>query len=456
MTGKILKIIVPLALLALIVTAWAAETPEKMEARRLEEQAQAQPRAGFRGDLPVADGPQDRLNNWIAAQAAYRSIIQDNYVARGTLNSVTAAPGLKIAATSYDFQHNDAAPHQIATNGSGQFTHFSWTHWDVIPESINQVDRFVHFNSYDAASGTMKYGVDGMLLSGAGGDPLKARAGFVTVDNDDANRARVAFHQRDVPEQPTSADYSSWVEKQSAPNFGVFTEDLLFQSKGVVPNADDDAIWPHLSVDQQAGADVFHSLSHPYAANENIMYWRNKNDAWLGPYVIDSTPYLSYNVACERSSDKCALVTINETAYPANPLGIRQIVYRESSTNGDDWGPVNTTGLGDAKRTFVTSYNATPGPGAWLETVGDYDNAGNLHIVWNEEFNNAGTDRGAWKHWSVAAGISTIHQAYYDNKGASGGRDINIAYPTLGFGDGSTTCGGGTHLNSRYMPVVQV
>ncbi|MBI5868014.1 MAG: hypothetical protein HZB43_06950 [candidate division Zixibacteria bacterium] len=170
MTGRILKILVPLALLALIVTAWAAESPDIMERRRLQEQERATPKGGMSiNNLPIADGPQDRLNNWVASQSANRSIIQDNYVARTGLNSVTAAPGLKLAATSYDFQHNDAAPHQIGTipspviGDTSHLVHFVWTHWDVIPESLNRVDRFVNFQSYNSGTGLFIHGANGFL-----------------------------------------------------------------------------------------------------------------------------------------------------------------------------------------------------------------------------------------------------------------------------------------------------
>src|SRR3972149_7120650 len=63
-------------------SGWAAESRERMEARRLTEQTQTQREGGkTRFVLPVADGRQDRLDNWLAAQAASRSIIQDNFVA---------------------------------------------------------------------------------------------------------------------------------------------------------------------------------------------------------------------------------------------------------------------------------------------------------------------------------------------------------------------------------------
>jgi len=451
------RAVVSCVAISVVVTAWAAESPEKMEARRLAEQVQTY-RAVDKDyhNLPVADGPQDRLKSWMAVQVASRpgrSIIQDNYTAHTGLGVTSAAPGLKVASTSWDMQHNDAAPHQIATNGSGKYIHFAWTHWDVIPESLNQVDRSVNFNTYNSAGvGSFLYGVDGVTITGAGGDPKKARGGFVTLDVDKADHAHVAFCQRDEPQQP-SGDYSSWELDQAAPNIAVFTENKMLQSEGSVGNADDDIIWPHVTVDQiPAGSDVIHVLSHTQVANNNIVYWRFKSTdvpQWKGPYVVDLCGSLSYNVAADRTSDKAAIITENDAVTGSNPNGLLQVVYRESATNGNDWGPVNTTGLGDAKRVFITSYVSSTGPQAWLEVVGDYDNAGNLHAVWNEQRFANTTEHAAWKHWDKASNtISTISLAYYDNKGANGGRDLNVAYPTMGFGDGSTVCGTGGQSQS--------
>jgi len=466
MTGRILKILVPLALLALIVTAWAAEAPQVMEARRLAEQARTYRVSAYPSvhSLPVADGPQDRMNSWQSAQAfdrAERSIIQDNYALHTGLSVMgPTEPGIKIASTTYDFQHNDACPHQIAENGSGSPIHFTWTHWDVVPESLNQVDRFVNFNTYNSATSAFLFGVNGVTLSDGGGNPKQARGGFTSLDIDDNNRAHVAFHARAAVDQP-SGDYSSWELDQSSPLFSVFTSTALFQSTGPTnPNGDDDRIWPHVTVDQQTGSDIYYVLAHSYASNDNIYFWRWKSTdspQWKGPYPVDSgANSLSYNIAADKTSNKVALVCTNADVTVTNPLGIYQITYREELNNGNTWGPVDLTGLGDAKRVFITSYNDSKGPGAWLEEVGDYDNSGNLHVVWNEQRFNSGGAQGSWKHWDKSSNaISTIALAYYDNVGGGGGRDINIAYPTLGFGDGSTTCGGSPNLNYLYMCFVQ-
>ena len=76
-----LALVILLLELTFVAVSWAAESPERMEARRLADQGQTQREGGkTRFGLPVADGPQDRLDNWLATEAAGRSLIRDNFV----------------------------------------------------------------------------------------------------------------------------------------------------------------------------------------------------------------------------------------------------------------------------------------------------------------------------------------------------------------------------------------
>ena len=455
-------------LLTIAIAAWAAESPEKMKEKAQQpQQRQTQPFWKVERDpkkLPLADGPQDRGvdNNW----DRNATIIQDNYIARGGLGVTgPTAPGLKVATTTWDMQHNDAAPHMCGTTGSGQYIHFSWTHWDVIPESLYQVNRFVNFNTYNSAgAGSFLHGVNGATISGAGGNPIHAHAGFVTLDVDNSDRAVVSFHQRGLTEQPPypCRDYSSWVLAQDAPNFPSFIQYSLAGSKGITCDTTDDKMWPHVSVKRPGPPTYYHVLAHTRLADDHIFYWRFKSTdpepKWKGPFLVDSCSALSYNVAVDRTTSKCAIVTENDYDPVSNPSYSWQIVYRESSSDGDDWGPVSSTGLGDAKRNFITSYDHTTGPEAWLECVGDYDNSGNLHVIWTERrypLDNRST-QAALKHWDKTSNnITTAAFGYWDNAGYIGGRKINLAFPSIGFGDGSTTCGAGTNFNYLYVTYTQ-
>lgn len=433
----------------LLTVVWSAGVQEKIAAQRQQSQEHRVYERDAR-ELPILDGSWQQLNNWRVAQAVDQSIVQDNHVAVAGLNNVANGPGFQLASTTYDCQHNDAAPHQIATMGSGQHIHFAWTHRDVIA----RVDRYVNFNSYNSGTGRFIHGVDGVTITGASHDGFMAYGGFATIDVDDGNRARIVAQQRDYPEQP-SGDYCSYYWEQSDQRFAVFTEGVLAGSKGVIGDLADDIVYPHISVDRQAGADFYHVVAHTDSSNDNIVYWRYNGTIWQGPYVIDSTPFLSYNVACDPTSARCALVA-NGPPITANPTALNQVAYRESATNGDDWGPVSTTGLGDGNRVFITSYSDPAGSVAWTEVVGDYDNAGNLHVVWVEQRYNGIGDQAALKHWDALSNtISTMHQAYWDNTGQTSARKLNAGFPTIGFGDGSTTCGSGNNLNYVYVSFVQ-
>jgi hypothetical protein len=377
-----------------------------------------------------------------------------------------SAPGLQIANTTFDFQHNDAVPHMIATNGGGSVVHFTYVWWDVVVnwpagtenqrnlDVNNGIDRFVHLNTFDPGTGAFLFGPNGTTIGDGEGDPKRARAGYPTLDIDDQDRAIVGLQTRAGDQQP-SGDFSSWVLQQQSPKLPVFLQEQLLQSAGTVPNPDDDIVWPHVTVDQIGGTwDVYHVVAHTYSSNDNIVYWRYRvTDVpwWQGPIVLDSTPMtLSYMVAADRTSEKIALITNDSDTTAANPFGLRQVSYRESTDNGTSW--INGTGLGNSHEVLITSYSDPSGPQAWLECVGDYDNGGDLHIVWVEQHDPGSS----LKHWDKASErASIIASAYYDNKGMTSGRKINIAFPSIGFGDGSTVCNGQSNLNYLYVTYVQ-
>ncbi|MBI5868292.1 MAG: hypothetical protein HZB43_08415 [candidate division Zixibacteria bacterium] len=380
---------------------------------------------------------------------------RSNRELRSGLGVRATAPGLQIANSTRDFQHDDAIPHQIATNGHGNVVHFAYTFWDVIPQSLNSIDRYVHFNTYDPSSGTFLFGSNGTTMVAGGGDPMQAKAGYPTLDVDDQNRALVALHAR-APDQQPSGDFSSWAIQQQSPKSSSFTQTELPQSRGT-PTVWDDVIWPHVTVDQINGSpDVYHVVAHPYALSSNIVYWRFKESdvpQWRGPFIIDSCHGLSYNVAADRTTDRIALITTNDDTTASNPMALRQVSYRESADNGTSW--IDGTGLGDSHRSFITSYNNPAGPQSSLDCLGDYDNSGNLHILW-VELRTTGSSQCTIQHWGSSSGTtSVITNAIYDFTGPYGERPIKSANLGMGFGDGSTTCHGQSNLNYLYVTYVQ-
>jgi hypothetical protein len=94
-------------------------------------------------------------------------------------SAAAASPGIEICSDGslWDFQHFDDGQRQIATLGTGNYVHFTSTYWDVIPESLGAIWRYVQYNAYSTSEG-LTLGDCGVTISGAGGDPTKAWGGL--------------------------------------------------------------------------------------------------------------------------------------------------------------------------------------------------------------------------------------------------------------------------------------
>lgn len=391
--------------------------------------------------------------------------------------SGAASPGITICATgtTYDFQQNDLAQKQIATIGGDPNTanvHFAWTFWDVIPDSLNQINRFVNYNGYTPAAG-LCLGDCGVTVSGAGADPTKARAGYVNVDVASNDNAILFYHQRNEANQDPGSDqrYSSFAQEQFLPCFNLFQEMEL-------PNSNPgEAIWPHGAVDRGGdivvpGDDVYHVTSHPTGDwppfDDEIYYWRRtaSDFAWDGPCVLDTNSgALNHYVAADPTSQDVAVIYLRDQT-PGNPDALQQVVFMRSMLNGTDWiaagapaFPTPLTSLGFSY-TQVTTYADPTGPEAWVECGGEYDLDGALHVLWVEQLSAGGTPDCRLKHWSAVTGFSTVTQAIgWGNQGGNGGRDLWLAYPGIAFGDGQTLCtdgpvnpgSGGATSNRNYV-----
>jgi hypothetical protein len=481
MTGRLTKLVLLVAVLALAIAAFSAQAPEVMKERakqRLE--AQPQPRRGApiesRFNLPRADGR--RADREIRASSRAVSVLDDTRrKERVALTaSAAASPGIAVCAagTSYDFQHNDLGEKQIATIGGNPntaYVHFDWTHWDVIPESIDRVDRFVNYNGWNPAAGELCAGDCGVTLSGAGADPDKARGGFCNLDVTSFDNAACFFHQRNEANQdPESGQvYGTWVSQQGIPCFD------LFDAKELAGSVTNEIIWPHGRVDRNGteATDVWHVVSHPTGdqglGNENI-YWRKVGvgGTWEGPVALDEgSGALNFYVAVDPAGNKVAVIYNQDHLEPNNLL---QVVYMESDLNGSDW-------IADGESIYpdlltnngysyipVSTYSDPNGAQAWNECGGEYDFDGKLHVYWVEQaFTNVAGDA-RLKHWvdlgSRAPVTSTVAQAIgWNNQGGDGARDILLAFPGIGFGDGTTTCSdgpenppaSGQHTNYGYV-----
>jgi len=354
-----------------------------------------------------------------------------------------------IAATSYDFQHNDDGTRQIAWLGGGNHVHFAITYWDVIPESLDQVDRYVHYNAWNSsAGGSLTLGAEGdNVLACVGGSVVSMRGGFATLDVATGDLGTPSCHALSEPEQPAGS-FSSWIIDQGFPGLAVWN---CVEVPGTV---NQESIWPHMSIDvggsatKAPGDDVYHVTAHPSEANDRIYYWRRIGvaGAWVGPVCLDETSALSYHPAPDLMSQKVSLAYVR---HQDNPDGLLDVIYITSANSGQDWinadianpgscvGPVVNGG-----RTNITNYWDPAGPQAWMECTSEYDFQGRYHVIWVEQVFANRTADSRIKHWdNVAMTTRTLAQAIdFGNVGGDGGRDLWLAYPQMGFGDGTTLC----------------
>lgn len=470
MTGRILKIGVPVALLALVVTAWAAHSPERMAEKQRTRTVTQTVTVEDTRYLPLADGPRHNLPPAPTATIT-RSILDDRYTAPKTGLQITAAgssmpivtPITVFSATTYDYQHNDDGTRQIQTiGGSGNHVHFAITYWDVIPDSLDAVNRYVTYNAYNTSPPPgVTLGANGDQVSDkVGGFADSMRAGFVTLDVNGDDLAAVSFHARGPLQQP-SGTYSSWVIDQGFPGLAIWAENEMPASVSV------EAIWPHVSID--IPDEVYHVTCMPFEVNDRIQYYRRitQGGGWTGPILIDETTLLNYHAAPDPTSGKVSIAYLRDQE---NPDALLDVLYVTSANNGSDWiaqqGVTPGVPVGPAVgagRQYVTNYTLAGGSQAWVEVTSEYDLAGVYHVLWIEQVNANLTGDARVRHWDNSSGnIRTVAQGIgFGNVGGDGGRDIWLAYPQIGFGDGSTDCsdgpsnpfGGNPNSNRNYLYV---
>jgi hypothetical protein len=501
MTGRFLKFGILAAILALVVTAFAAQSPQKMkELAELKKattpKVQVAPSSLDREFLPQADGA------WRGTETEVRSSSRSVSIVDGRRNRVSlsssapvvphtdagAAVTVAICAggTTYDYQHNDGHPAMLATLGgdpTNTNVHFTWMQWDVIPESIDQIDRFVNYQGYNASTGLCLTGC-GVTISGGGGDPKKARGGYVTCDVTSDDQAVAFFHQRDEPNQDPGSDqkYGSWVIDQAFPCDNSFADNEMPLSP------DNEVLWPHGDVDRgggvkAAGDDVFHVVSHPSSdwppLDLQLVYWRRIGgfgNTWEGPVALtkNAGPTLSgpisYYPASSPVNEDVSVCYIQDHT-PSNPDNLRQVVFMTSHTNGQDWlddgvsiYPNLLTDNGYSFTTVTSYVDADADGAATVECGGRYDLDGDYHVFW-VEFIDGTTPNCRLRHWLQSTGVtSTITQAadwpaIALEQGGDGGRDLVLANPALAFGDGTTNCsdgpsnpsGGNPNSNRNYV-----
>ncbi|HUU46271.1 MAG TPA: hypothetical protein VM118_11130, partial [Acidobacteriota bacterium] len=356
------------------------------------------------------------------------------------------SPGIPVGITSYDSQHNAAQGHQIVTNPGSNTVHFAWTMWDILPSAVDETNRFVSYNSWDRISGTLNQGDDGTPVSLG----EFARGGFVRIDVDSDNLCRMTFHQRIEESFP----YSAWFL-----DFPIEGSVLHLDQELTKPPAyldEQEHLWPDIAVEQNsASGDVMHIIAMGGSdgwVTRRIWYWRYDDGApwphWEGPVLIDSSRDLSYTIDAADDSSKVAIAFTS--SYSTDGYNsVNNVAYRESRTGGAGW--LSGAELGEINKNFATTFNDPDGPQAWTETSTAYDHHGTLHIIFTVQPIANQTEQMAIFHWSNERGtMRRVTAAYYDNPG-TWGRLLNLGQISLGIGNGTTSCRGGTELNEDYL-----
>lgn len=348
------------------------------------------------------------------------------------------SPGLAIGQTSYDIQHVASQGYQVARTAGADIVHFVWTAWDRIPMAgVDDNDRYVAYNTYRISTNTLNQGFGGAFV---GLGPL-SRAGYTNLAVDNANRAHVTLHQR----EDVSLPYNPW--HLYFPTVG----NVLHNDSGLAgyqTEGCDEVLWPRIAASRDINQSV-HMLAHSnvnFCDPDLLWYWRFNGSAWTGPIVIDSTSTIGYVLADDATSDNLAIVVHADNQTWMN--GLHNVAYYESLTDGMGW----ITGNEQKLKTVITDYSDPSGPQAWEHLSVAYDNAGVMHIVWDEQRYANASGQAAIKHWNDdRQTVRTVAEGYWPTPLSCGSFNLNLAKITLGIGNGGTLCSGQPNENYLYV-----
>ncbi|MBL7032715.1 MAG: T9SS type A sorting domain-containing protein [Candidatus Delongbacteria bacterium] len=273
----------------------------------------------------------------------------------------------QLGTTWYEYQQSGSQGKQIVIGDDGMI-HFTW---------------MKGFNTGATERHSVYACFDGSVQGGNSVDNT-GRSGYNTIDvlNENAvyaNAAVVAFHQQPEANFVTAL----------APDFGPCWQAFLpFNHPSVQDWAENQPIWPHLTIDANNKAHVLSTRQDPsnqsfYDATTDFTTW--EIPAWhqMASYsnAISSTP-----VSSEFDS-RVALLTLNYLPVHPNDDGL---IFSQSindvwvtlSADGSftDFSYVNVTDLLEEETT------SHPLPGsvyAYCQIDGVFDADGNLHLVYN-------------------------------------------------------------------------
>lgn len=355
-------------------------------------------------------------------------------------SSVPPSPGFVVDYSWVDLQYPHSQGKQIDWYPGTDWVRMYWTGArDYYPENDSAVVD-VYQKNYRKSTATLHPAAGGWPISFT---PL-ALPGHVNVSIQDDELPVIVWELRDWLPGEMHTWYSFVLGTESA-----FTLDYDL----IPPSPCNEVFWSKIMLRHVSdSADVGHVLARmPDRCLQNhLVYWRFREPDW-NMVVIDSTPTAGYAVCTHTPTQKVAIVLHHNSAPEFN--GANNIVYYESLDDGWSW--IHGTGLGTPNRQAITNYNDTlNGPQAWQYIDALYDNAGNLHIVWDEQQLANQTAAVTLRHWSSDRGsIRTITVGDWTNPLPQS--RLNLANVNLGIGDGSTMCGNESNLDYLYVTYTQ-
>ena len=363
---------------------------------------------------------------------------------QGVQSAPPPFPGVEIARSTEDFQANSAIGHLVARNPGADVVHFVWMKYCDVPGfQYCDIERNAQWAGYRISSGTVLPAFGGVPISL---NPTQARAGYANVAVGEGNLAHVSFHQRSDDAQP----YHPWHTYFPVEGNALHVDDDLIGWTSGCPSV----LFTKLAVTPfPSNYDVVHEIAIDDVNNCGrglIWYWRFDGATWQGPVVIDSAQNTAHVIAVDPSGAKVAMAFAPDVVPTMNVIW--GIAFHESQTAGVGW--LNGTELGPGSHHLITSYGDLSGPQAWPDIAVAYDRSGTLHIVWIEQRVANISLEASLKHWSSAtAGISTITVGDWLTDASPGVFNLNFAKVSIGIGDGSTGCQGGSETNANYLYV---
>ncbi|HSH00853.1 MAG TPA: hypothetical protein VLB27_12410, partial [candidate division Zixibacteria bacterium] len=359
--------------------------------------------------------------------------------------------GLTFGCTYYDYQKNGSMNRQIATDPVFHIINFTWMNQD---NNSATGGRNVRYEAFDPAFGALGDGTGGVDV---GGDLIPPnRSGYVTIAGVSDGTAVNSHHWN-----PTFdvGIYRAWVFKNSTPGLadfgGLAIPDSVWASyDNGTPGSGDQFIWPRVGHTDNGATQVTHVILHNDNTNNtvgnNFLYTRRvgtSGDAWSHGMEFGWGGYLSPVICAQNASNNVALAWSGGRGdgTPTNCTIDRSNGLLSGQTDNDIYVMQST----DAGASWGACFNVTqrpdslPGgfaPGSRLTAV--YDQAGNLHVVWQAtQWNGyAGpfTYRGRFFHWDAVGGnIRTVFDFVWDPIECNGGVfNLNASQPQLSECDG--------------------